>query len=162
MDISLITPYLYVGAQPKVEHVEELRALDVRLVISMRGETRPLAAFTQPPFNLVWLKTYDFFLTPIAVDKLMEGVQAALPVIQAGGKVLAHCQRGRHRSVAMAAAILIAMGHSAEDAMRLLHERRTMARPQTWYVWRQIKQFEKQWKKKLTDGQVARVKAGNL
>jgi len=113
----------------------------------MRGEARPLAVFTQPPFESVWLKTFDFFFTPIGVSQLMAGVRAALPVIEQGGKVFTHCQRGKHRSVAMAAAILIAMGHSAEEAMRLLRERRAVARPQTWYVKRQIKQFEKQWLK---------------
>jgi hypothetical protein len=38
---------------------------------------------------------------------------AALETIRQGGKVYAHCQRGRHRGVAMGAAILIALGYSA-------------------------------------------------
>ncbi len=145
MDISLITDYLYVGAQPQARHAQHLQALNVRLIISMRGETRPLVVFTQPPFASVWLKTYDIFLLPIPVNKLMEGALAALPVIRAGGKVFTHCQRGKHRSVAMAAAILIAMGHSAEAAMRLLRERRPIADPHAWYVKPQIEKFEQQW-----------------
>ena len=146
MDISQITDYLYVGAQPNAAHADELRALDVRLIISMRGERRPPATFSQPPFSVLWLKTYDTFLTPIPIHKLMEGVRAALPVIQSGGRVLTHCQRGRHRGVAMAAAILIAMGYSADEAMRLLRERRALAHPEAWHIRRQIKKFEKQWK----------------
>jgi protein tyrosine phosphatase (PTP) superfamily phosphohydrolase (DUF442 family) len=145
MDISQITDYLYVGAQPSAEYADELRARDVRLIISMIGTARPAAAFGQPPFRLLWLRTYDTFLTPIPVSKLMEGVQAALPVIRNGGRVLTYCAQGRHRSVAMAAAILIAMGYSAEDAMRLVRARRPIARPQTWYIKRQIKKFEKHW-----------------
>jgi protein tyrosine phosphatase (PTP) superfamily phosphohydrolase (DUF442 family) len=145
LDISQITDYLYVGAQPRAEHAGELRARDVRLIISMIGTDRPAAAFGEPPFRLLWLRTYDTFLTPIPVSKLMEGVRAALPVIRSGGRVLTYCARGRHRSAAMAAAILIAMGHSAEEAMRLLRARRRIARPQTWYVKRQIKRFEKHW-----------------
>jgi hypothetical protein len=76
----------------------------------------------------------------------MEGVRAALPVIQGGGRVLTHCHKGRHRGVAMAAAILIAMGHTSEEAMRLLRERRQIADPQIWYIRWQIKKFEKQWR----------------
>jgi hypothetical protein len=146
LDISQITDYLYVGARPKAEHAAELRARDVRLIISMIGTARPAAAFGEPPFRLLWLRTYDSFLTPIPVNKLVEGVQAALPVIRSGGRVLTYCAQGRHRSAAMAAAILIAMGHSAEEAMRLLRARRRIARPQTWYIKRQIKKFEKHWR----------------
>lgn len=145
MDISQITDYLYVGAQPEAAHVDDLRALGVRLIISMRGERRPPAAFAQPPLDVLWLKTYDTFFTPIPIHKLVEGVQAALPVIHSGGCVLTHCHRGRHRGVAMAAAILIAMGYSADEAMRLLRDRRAIAHPEAWYIRRQIQKFEKHW-----------------
>jgi protein-tyrosine phosphatase len=146
MDISQITDYLYVGTQPKREHLPQLLALDVRLIISMRGERRPPAELTQPPLTVLWLRTFDTFFTPIPIHKLMEGVRAALPVIRSGGRVLAHCHKGRHRSVAMAAAILIAMGHTAEGAMRLLRQRRKIADPHIWYVRWQIKKFEKEWR----------------
>jgi protein tyrosine phosphatase (PTP) superfamily phosphohydrolase (DUF442 family) len=146
MDISPITDYLYVGAQPDPAHADRLRALGVRLIISMRGETRPPEAFSQPPLEVLWLRTFDTFFTPVPVRKLMEGTQAALPVIGGGGRVLAHCHHGRHRGVAMGAAILIAMGHSAEAAMRLLRERRAAADPGIWYVRRQIEKFERHWR----------------
>ncbi len=146
MDISQITDYLYVGAHPGPENASALRALDVRLIISMCGERRPPAPFWQQPFQLLWLRTYDTFLTPISVHKLMEGVQTALPVIHSGGRVLAHCQHGMHRGPAMGAAILIAMGHSAEEAMGLLRSRRQRAQPQAWYIKRQIRKFEHLWK----------------
>jgi len=146
MDISQITDYLYVGAQPEAAHADDLRALGVRLIISMRGERRPPTAFAQPPLDVLWLKTFDTFFTPIPIHKLMQGVQAALPVIHSGGRVLTHCHRGRHRGVAMAAAILIAMGYSADEAMRLLRDRRAIAHPEAWYIRRQIQKFEKHWR----------------
>ncbi len=145
MDISQITDYLYVGAQPSGQDAERLRALNVRLIISMAGNIRPPEALTQPPLSVLWLRTYDTIFTPIPIGKLMEGVQAALPVIQDGKGVLAHCREGRHRSVAMGAAILIAMGHSAEEAMQLLSVRRRKADPQAWHIRHQIKKFEKHW-----------------
>ena len=146
MDISEITNYLYVGAGPEVRDAEPLLGLGVRLIISMRGEKRPPAALAQPQLQVLWLRTYDVFFMPIPVSKLMEGVQAALPVIQNGGRVLVHCQRGRHRSVAMGAAILIAMGASAEEAMALLQARRKIADPHAPHIQRQIKKFEQVWR----------------
>ena len=145
MDISQITDYLYVGAQPSAQDAEQLHAMNVRLIISMAGTVRPPKVLTQPPLHLLWLRTYDTILTPIPIGKLMEGVLAALPVIQGGGGVLAYCREGRHRSIAMGAAILIAMGHSAEEAMRLLSTHRQKADPQAWHIRRQIKKFEKRW-----------------
>ena len=149
MDISSINNYLWVGAQPKAEDADALRQLGVRLVISMRGEVRPPAEFSEPPLSVLWLRTFDYFFTPIPMNKLMRGVRAALPVIQEGGQVLTHCKQGRHRGVAMGAAILIAMGHTAEEAMSLLCRQRESAHPQAWYVRRQILKFETHWRRRF-------------
>ena len=146
MDISPITPYLYVGAQPAVEHAAGLGALNIGLVISMRAETRPHDVFNTAPLRSLWLRTYDVFFLPIPVRTLREGVRMALEAIQQGQAVLVHCQRGRHRSVALAAAILIAQGHSAAEAMRLLRQQRAVADPGIWYIRRQIEAFEQEWK----------------
>jgi protein-tyrosine phosphatase len=146
MDISPVTPYLYVGAQPAIEHASELCALGIGLVISMRAETRPHAVFGTAPLESLWLRTYDVFFLPIPVRTLVEGVRTALKVIERGQAVLVHCQRGRHRSVALAAAILIAHGHTAHDAMRLLRQQRAVADPGIWYIRRQIEKFEREWK----------------
>jgi hypothetical protein len=43
----------------------------------------------------------------------------------------------------MAAAILISMGHTSEQAIDLLTTARTVADPRRWYIHRQIKAFEK-------------------
>ena len=53
----------------------------------------------------------------------------------------AHCAEGVHRSVALAACILILQGHAPEYAMRLLKERRQAADPDVWYIRRQILRF---------------------
>ena len=145
MDISQITDYLYVGGLPRAEDAQILNDLDVRLVISMVGNIRPDRELSQQPFRLLWLRTYDSIFTPIPIELLMEGVQAALPVIEEGGRVLAHCAAGRHRGVAMGAAILIAKGYSAQEASRLLRAQRKVADPNIWYIQARIRQFERQW-----------------
>ena len=148
MDISLITNDLYVGAQPDAAHAEELGALNIGLIINMRAELRPHPVYDAPPFSSLWLRTYDLFLTPIRLSTLEQGAQAALAAISRGQRVLVHCQRGRHRSVAMAAAILIAQGYTARDAMRLIAEKRPAADLQAWHIRRQIVAFERYWQKR--------------
>ncbi|MCL4488154.1 MAG: dual specificity protein phosphatase family protein [Chloroflexi bacterium] len=147
MDISQITDYLFVGAEPRREDAEEIAGHQVQLVISM-VRSRPLKVFTETPFASLWLPSFDSFLTPISQMKLMQGVEAADAIIREGGRVLVHCQKGRHRSIIMAAAILIAQGYTADEAMALLRARRQVADPETWYVRRQIKRFEKVWQAK--------------
>ena len=72
-------------------------------------------------------------------------VAAALPVIGEEQAVAVHCSRGRHRSVAMACAILIAMDYSAEAATLIVNEKRPQADPQIWYIRSPILHFEEHW-----------------
>ncbi len=45
----------------------------------------------------------------------------------------------------MGAAILIAMGYSAQEAMHLVRRQRPVADPQAWHIQKQILRFESQW-----------------
>ena len=151
IDISKVTEYLYVGSRVGEEHADELKVLNFNLIISMIGQMPPHEIYTAPPFKTLWIKTYDTIFTPIPVKKLLVGVEAALPIIQNNGKVLVFCMQGKRRSVAMAAAILISMGQTVEQAIDLLISARKVADPRRWYIRRQIKAFEKYWlKRKLT------------
>jgi hypothetical protein len=69
-------------------------------------------------------------------------VEAALPVIEDGGRVLVFCEAGRHRSVAMASCILIGLGYPADEAMQLVSTKREVADPYAWHIQRQIRRFE--------------------
>lgn len=146
IDISKITDYLYVGSCVHEKHAEELRVLKFDLIISMIGYLKPHPVYYQVPFNTIWIRTYDTFFTPISVKKLRQGVDAALPVIRQGGKVLVFCMMGRRRSVAMASAILIAMGLTAEEAAETIIKGRQIADPRRWYIKKQIKAFEQAWR----------------
>jgi hypothetical protein len=144
-DISHITDYLFVSSAPQAADAGAIAGRNIGLIISMIGNRRPPAVFDEPPLRLLWLETYDTFLTPIPTNKLLQGVHAALPVIADGRAVLCYCAKGRHRSVAMAAAILIAQGCGAADAMAQLRARRQVAHPQAWHIRRRIEQFERVW-----------------
>ena len=76
---------------------------------------------------------------------LVRGVHAALETIQAGGKVYAHCAQGRHRGVAMGAAILIALGYDANQAMELIKAQRPSADPDMFYIRSRIFRFARAW-----------------
>jgi hypothetical protein len=148
IDMSRVTDYLYVGSRIGKEHADELKVLKFNLIVSMIGQLPPDEIYTLPPFRAIWIKTYDTFFTPISIKKLLVGVEAALPVIQTQGKVLVFCMQGKRRSIAMAAAILISMGHTSEQAIDLLTTARRVADPRRWYIRRQIKAFEKYWQKR--------------
>lgn len=143
-DLTEITDELYVSSLPKSENVEHILSLGIRLVISMPLPRAP-KVFRRPPMQFVHCPSLDSRFTPIPMFILHRGVVAALPVIEAGNSVLVHCKSGVHRSVAMACCILIARGYTAEDAMRLVKEKRDKADPYISYIRRRIEKFESNW-----------------
>ena len=148
IDISKVTDYLYVGSKIGKDHVDEMSVLKFDLIISMIAQTAPDDIYNLPPFKMVWIRTYDTFFTPISTRKLLMGIDAALPVIQNKGKVLVFCLQGRRRSIIMAAAILISMGLTGEQAAEVLISSRKVADARKWYVRWQIANFERFWHRK--------------
>lgn len=144
-DVSAITDYLYISAWPRGDHAEEIRALNVRLILSMHW-IRPSKMLGHPPVRLLWLPTFDNPLAPMPIPTLERGVEAALPVIADGYRVLVHCRAGVHRSVAMACCVLIGMGQTAEEAMALVKQKRSVADPYAGYIRRRIEKFEQHWR----------------
>lgn len=150
-DISQITDCLFISAWPEGEHVDEIQALNIGLILSMHW-FRPARALSQPPLCLLWLPTIDTPITPIPIGTLRRGVEAAVPVIENGRGVLAHCRAGVHRSVAMACCVLVGMGYSADEAMRLVKDRREVADPYKWYIQSRIRRFERDWRRRHGGG----------
>ena len=143
-DASAITDHLFIAPMPHARHVENMRGLGVDLVISMIW-VKPPPELTQPPFRLIRLPSFDFPLLPIPLALLRQGAAAAALVLDAGGRVLVYCRAGRHRSVAMAACILIAEGMTADEAMDTITAHRAIADPHASHIERQIRAFEKDW-----------------
>ncbi len=145
LDVSAITDQLLIAAWPRGEHADDLADMGVELVLWMQVE-QPEPELEAAPLTLLGLGAWDTPVTFVSVDKLRQGVAAALPVLARGGKVLAVCKSGRRRSAAMAAAILIAQGWSAADAAALIRQRRPVALPDNWWVRRRLGQFERAWR----------------
>jgi protein-tyrosine phosphatase len=140
----MITDYLYISAWPSSRHVDGIIALGVRLILSMHW-WRPTKSLERPPLRLLWLPTVDKPFFPIPMRTLKKGVCAALPIIEDGHSILAHCKEGIHRSVAQAACVLIGMGYTADEAMQLIKEKRAVADPYAGYIEKRIRKFERQW-----------------
>ena len=147
LNYSRITDQLYIAAEPLDRHAEVITSLNVHLILCM-FVGQPARALTRPPFELLHLRTFDSPLLPMPLRALRRGVEAALPEIQAGRSVMVYCRKGRHRSVAMACCILIGLGYSAEEAMKLVKEKRPIADPRIWYIQRCILKFEQWWRGK--------------
>jgi protein-tyrosine phosphatase len=145
MNFSQITDNLYIGDTPRADEYGSLRDLGVRLVINMRFDWLPPKDRHQPPLNILWLPTLDNPVFPIPVRFLMRGVHVALETIREGGKVYVHCARGRHRGVAMGAAILIALGYDPQEAVELIKVQRPIADPDAFYIRRRILRFAREW-----------------
>lgn len=145
MNFSSITDTLLVGTAPGRRDFDTLRGLGVSLVINMRWMPGPRPIASDPSLRYVWYRTFDNPLFPIPLRALIQGVQEALEEIRSGGIVYTHCAAGRHRSVAMAAAILIAQGSEPREAMRLIKERRPVADPQAFHIRRRIELFADHW-----------------
>lgn len=145
MDYSQITEELFIGTTPTSSDYDLLRSLGVGLVINMRAERRPFPDLSVQPLKCLWLPTVDWPFFPIPIPMLKRGAQTALETIQAGQRVFTHCAEGRHRGVAMGAAVLIARGYSADEAMQLITSRRKSADPKVFYIRSRILRFSQQW-----------------
>lgn len=145
MNLSQITDDLYIGAMPYLEDYDRLRDLGIRLIINMRFTLAPEPDLHTQPIRALWLRTIDSPFFPISIQKLMQGAHAALETIRDGGKVYAHCAYGRHRGVAMGAAVLVAQGYDPLAAMQLIAERRALADPFAFYIRPRILKFAQNW-----------------
>ena len=145
-DISQITDQLFISSWPEGKHYQEIVDLNIRLILSMHW-IRPSRTLNQPPLKLLWLWTIDTPLTPMPIYKLRVGVEAALPVIKEGYGVLSHCRAGVHRGAAMACCVLIGLGYTAAEAIRLVESKRQVADPSIWYIRKRIEKFEQVWKR---------------
>lgn len=147
MSISKITDTIFIASWPTQEDIHMLEEQGVRLILSMRQRVPP-DFFAHADIRVIHLPTTDSIFIPMPMEQLHAGVEAALPVIDAGGGVAIFCKQGRRRSVAMACCILIGLGYPAHDAMNLVKEKRPVADPTAWHIRRRIILFEQQWQER--------------
>src|SRR5450759_4090962 len=115
-DVSEITDQLFIASRLRARHVEHVRDLGIDLILSTIW-LAPTRVLRRPPFHSMWLPMVVFPLIPLPLFLLRHGVTAAVLLLAAGGRVLMFGRAGRHRSVAMAASVLIARGMAPDEAL---------------------------------------------
>ena len=60
--------------------------------------------------------------------------------------LLVHYKAGVHRSVAVACCVPSGAGHTPEESMSLVKDRRSAADPDVWYIRRRILKFDHKWR----------------
>ena len=149
LNISQITENLFISNWPIAKHAPEIANHGIDLIVCTLME-RQDKELNQPPLKMRQIRMIDAPMFPLPMFQLRHGVEAALPVIGSGGKVLTFCKSGIHRSVAMASCVLIGQGYSAEEAMRMVADGREIADPYKPHIRKRIEKFEPYWRKYLS------------
>lgn len=148
LDYSRITDQLLVGKTPHFADYAALHKLQVQLIINMQAEYYAWASHRRGGIRTLWVPTIDWWLFPIYPWYILPAVRRALTVINQGGTVYCHCRQGRHRSVLLAACILIAQGKSVEQAVTMLKAARSTADPEAPHIYRGIRAFAAAWQRR--------------
>ncbi len=148
--ISGITDQLYVSGWPRKSNLKELREIGFDLIIHMPLQS-PSKYLKAERYDVLRLFSSDTLFTPIPIRVLEKGVEKALPVMESGAKVLVYCKSGIHRSAAMATCILVSQGMSVDEAINLVKEKRSVAKPDTKHIKSRIAKFAQMWNEKKTE-----------
>ena len=144
LNLSWITDQLAVGGAPKKRDYRRLAAAGITGVIDCREETSDdEAALERVGIKLLRLPIKDRYAH--SDDQLRHGVRWAVRQIEAGGRVLVHCQHGVGRAPLVGASILISQGLSAPEAIKTIRMRRWQAAPNDRQI-EAILGFEERWK----------------
>jgi protein-tyrosine phosphatase len=140
LNMSWITPYLAVGGRILPADIHRLAAAGVTRVVDTRSEHKDdEAALNAAGIELLYLPTPDTH--PLSLDELAMGSRWANQQIVQGQRVLIHCEHGVGRSVLLTAAVLVATGMSADQAMALIMRKRWQAAPNHRQM-RRLQEFE--------------------
>ncbi len=151
LDYSNITDQLLIGVTPRVKDYIVLKSLGIKLIINMRADRYAPARRDRKLIKTVWVPTFDSRLIPIRPDYLAPTVKLALDIISGGGKVYVYCRKGRHRSIVMGAAILIAQGFSVDETIKIIKNHRQNADPDKRHIKQAIIDFAKFWSNSRPD-----------
>lgn len=140
LNMSWITPQLAVGGRVRPKDIPLLAASGVTMVVDTRSEEQDdEAALGAARIGLLYLPTPDTF--PVSLEQLEYGGRWIRSRIDAGERVLVHCEHGVGRSVMMTAASLMVAGSSTHEALTLIERRRWQAAPNRRQV-KRLREFE--------------------
>ncbi len=124
--ISEVSPGLYVGGQQTARGLRRMRALGMAAIVNMREESNDAARGATLDYNL-WLPITDDAAP--AFDDLDRGSHFIAKHLGAGRGVYVHCASGVGRAPTMAAAYLVHMGKTPDEAWSVVRGGRPFIRP---------------------------------
>jgi protein tyrosine phosphatase (PTP) superfamily phosphohydrolase (DUF442 family) len=143
LNYSDITPHLAVGGAFRKRQIKRLKHRGVTAVVDCRSEARDdPEALRQAGIEFLHLPTLDRHGFTHA--QMHEGVDWVLEHIDNGGRAFLHCEHGVGRGPLMACAVLVAQGHSAPEALRMVRHARWQALPNDRQLAALLK-FEQEW-----------------
>ena len=138
--VSQITPQLHVGGQHRRHGWNRLRARGITAVVNMRKEFDDQAGSRAFP-RYLYLPTVDDNAPSQA--HLQEGVDFIADEVAQGGSVYVHCGSGIGRAATMAAAYLVSLGLTPEQAWARIRQKRPFIRPTPVQI-EQLERFARQ------------------
>jgi Dual specificity phosphatase, catalytic domain len=139
-NFSWIDDKLAVGGSFPSERAEGLaREHGIQAVIDLRGETQPDAVvLRRHGIALLHLPTED--MCGVAMSDLDLGIRFANKFLDAGQRVLIHCEYGIGRSATLALCVLVSRGLEPLAALELAKTRRALVSPsppqyEAWAAW---------------------------
>jgi len=128
LNLDWVTDSLAIGGAYRPQDVRRLRAMGITAVVDLRAEAcDDRALLARYGIELLHLPTPDLY--PPSQADLDRGVAWVLDQQARGRKVFVHCMHGAGRAPTFGAAVLVACGYRAVDAMRLIRARRWQSVP---------------------------------
>ncbi|HEY3063139.1 MAG TPA: dual specificity protein phosphatase [Chloroflexota bacterium] len=143
LNYSDITPHLAVGGAFRKRQIKRLKHRGVTAVVDCRLEARDdPEALKAAGIEFLHVPTLDRY--GFSFDQMQEGVHWALEHMRKGGRTFLHCEHGVGRGPLMACAVLVAEGHSAPEALKIVRAKRWQALPNDRQL-DALLQFEQEW-----------------
>lgn len=140
-----VTHQLAVGGAFRRRQIKRLKQRGVTAVVDCRLEAEDDAnALTGAGIQFLHLPTPDRHSFTYA--QMQQGVDWVIEHIAGGGRAFLHCEHGVGRGPLMACAVLVAQGHSAPQALRLVRKARWQALPNDRQL-AALLDFETAWRK---------------
>ncbi|MBV9581143.1 MAG: dual specificity protein phosphatase family protein [Chloroflexi bacterium] len=144
LNYSEITPQLAVGGAFGRRQIKQLKQRGVTAVVDCRLEASDdVAALGQAGIEFLHLPTLDRH--GFTYEQMERGVSWVLEHVATDGRAFLHCEHGVGRGPLMACAVLVAQGHTAPQALRIVRAGRWQALPNDRQL-AALVDFERDWR----------------
>ena len=148
LNYTAVTPQLAVGGAFRKRQIKRLSHRGVTAVVDCRIEAADDAnALADARIEFLHVPTSDRH--GFAFEQMRDGVEWIMRRLDAKGRVFIHCEHGVGRGPLLACAVLVAQGHSAADALKIVRSARWQALPNDRQL-AALLMFENGWQKAVS------------